>query len=251
MYKDLNLFELYLLSQQYPQDYDYIFYCIIDLLKPLINKNTYKLNYKFTEDLRQELLMSIHKVIINRRFTLKLYKTFNFNSSIKYTFNKSSDESLLINFIVSSKHNYLTYIRAHLSCLNFYFFGISLYFFVGQIKFINYMSKVIKNRTIDFGKQIAKAKQEKYSSKYIEDYSDKNKLTEINIRDILNDYLSKLSVSERHFIESFIEGNHFLKQKEVAIKFKCSCQWVSYRWNLIREKYGPIKEIINKKNKKS
>lgn len=196
---------------------EYLFNNIIKDINYIIKKHLNKVDSNYKEDIYQEILMSIYKVI--NKFKIKTL---------------NNDLTYLNNFI--DKYQ----IKNNLQIDLLYEYNL----FCNENQFRKYIDKTclfIKCKYIrDNEKHLNKVSLNTIVEENIEliDLVKDNQKLFANIN-VLEDILKK---EEIDFISSFIEGGRILTQKEVASKLGISQQLVSYRFNKIKKK------LINKKN---
>lgn len=175
---------------------------IIKDINYIINKNLKKIEKKHKDDLKQEILMSIFKVVNN--FKIKTLNT---------------DLSYIDNFKEKYKHetNYNLEEEYNLFC--------------NENQFRRYIEVLCKNKVIDF---IRKEKHENVIS--LNNLVDENN----ELLDMIKDEEIKekeitYSSKDLEFLNHFIEDDRILTQKEVGEKLGISQQVVSYKIKKIKK----------------
>ena len=177
---------------------------IIKDINYIINKNLKKIEKKHKDDLKQEILMSIFKVVNN--FKIKTLNT---------------DLSYIDNFKEKYKHetNYNLEEEYNLFC--------------NENQFRRYIEVLCKNKVIDF---IRKEKHENVIS--LNNLVDENN----ELLDMIKDEEIKekeitYSSKDLEFLNHFIEDDRILTQKEVGEKLGISQQVVSYKIKKIKNNF--------------
>lgn len=176
---------------------------IIKDINYIINKNLKKLDKEYKDDLKQEILMSIFKVVNN-------FKIKNLNADLSYIDNFKEKYKNETNYNFEEEYN----------------------LFCNENQFRKYINILCKNKVIDF---IRKEKQENIISlnRLVDENTELLELIkEKEIKDIKILYSSK----DLEFLNNFIEENRILTQKEVAKKLGTSQQVISYKIKKIKEK---------------
>ena len=176
---------------------------IIKDINYIINKHLKKLEKNNKEDLKQEILMSIFKVVNN-------FKIKTLNADLSYIDNFKEKYKNETNYNFEEEYN----------------------LFCNENQFRKYIDLLCKNKVIDF---IRKEKQENIislNSLVNENTELLELIKEKEIKDIKIQYSSK----DLEFLNNFIEENRILTQKEVAKKLGTSQQVISYKINKIKKK---------------
>ena len=167
---------------------------IIKDINYIINKHLKNLEKNNKDDLKQEILMSIFKVVKN-------FKIKTLNADLSYIDNFKEKYKNETNYNFEEEYN----------------------LFCNENQFRKYIDLLCKNKVIDF---IRKEKQENIISlnKLVDENTELLELIkEKEIKDIKILYSSK----DLEFLNNFIEENRILTQKEVAKKLCVSQQAVS------------------------
>lgn len=176
---------------------------IIKDINYIINKHLKKLEKNNKDDLKQEILMSIFKVVNN-------FKIKTLNADLSYIDNFKEKYKNETNYNFEEEYN----------------------LFCNENQFRKYIDLLCKNKVIDF---IRKEKQENIISlnRLVDENTELLELIkEKEIKDIKILYSSK----DLEFLNNFIEENRILTQKEVAKKLGTSQQVISYKINKIKKK---------------
>lgn len=176
---------------------------IIKDINYIINKHLKKLEKNNKDDLKQEILMSIFKVVNN-------FKIKTLNADLSYIDNFKEKYKNETNYNFEEEYN----------------------LFCNENQFRKYIDLLCKNKVIDF---IRKEKQENIISlnRLVDENTELLELIkEKEIKDIKILYSSK----DLEFLNNFIEENRILTQKEVAKKLGTSQQVISYKIKKIKEK---------------
>ena len=176
---------------------------IIKDINYIINKHLKKLEKNNKDDLKQEILMSIFKVVNN-------FKIKTLNADLSYIDNFKEKYKNETNYNFEEEYN----------------------LFCNENQFRKYIDLLCKNKVIDF---IRKEKQENIISlnRLVDENTELLELIkEKEIKDIKILYSSK----DLEFLNNFIEENRILTQKEVEKKLGTSQQVISYKINKIKKK---------------
>ena len=175
---------------------------IIKDINNIINKHLKNLEKNNKDDLKQEILMSIFKVVNN-------FKIKTLNADLSYIDNFKEKYKNETNYNFEEEYN----------------------LFCNENQFRKYIDLLCKNKVIDF---IRKEKQENIISlnKLVDENTELLELIkEKEIKDIKILYSSK----DLEFLNNFIEENRILTQKEVAKKLCVSQQAVSKKLKKIKK----------------
>lgn len=181
---------------------------IIKDINYIINKNLKKLDKEYKDDLKQEILMSIFKVVNN-------FKIKTLNTDLSYIDNFKEKYKNLTNYNMEEEYN----------------------LFCNENQFRKYIDILCKNKVIDF---IRKEKHENVIS--LNNLVDENN----ELLDMIKDEKIKekeiiFSSKNLEFLNHFIENDRILTQKEVAKKLGISQQAVSKKLKKIKK----IKNFFN------
>lgn len=181
---------------------------IIKDINYIINKNLKKLDKEYKDDLKQEILMSIFKVVNN-------FKIKTLNTDLSYIDNFKEKYKNLTNYNMEEEYN----------------------LFCNENQFRKYIDILCKNKVIDF---IRKEKHENVIS--LNNLVDENN----ELLDMIKDEKIKekeitFSSKNLEFLNHFIENDRILTQKEVAKKLGISQQTVSKKLKKIKK----IKNFFN------
>ena len=175
---------------------------IIKDINYIINKNLKKIEKKHKDDLKQEILMSIFKVVNN-------FKIKTLNTNLSYIDNFKEKYKNEINYNLEEEYN----------------------LFCNENQFRRYIEVLCKNKVIDF---IRKEKHENVIS--LNNLVDENS----ELLDMIKDEKIKekeitYSSKDLEFLNHFIEDDRILTQKEVGEKLGISQQVVSYKIKKIKK----------------
>lgn len=224
----MGIFEKYIKYIESFGNKDFLFEDFVYQLNPLINFYLKKFKSLDKYDLRQDILMKLHKVLENNRFKINILSEIINDDSTNKDYNffvekykkTSTSNQTIYNNRKSSKEDYNIYID-------------SIKDFIGNIKLINFLDNTINNLCIDIWR---KKKENKIFFLDIEVVDKRESIyKKIKVENILEEYKDLLSESDYRYITQFIEVGKVLTQKELAIKIGVSHQSVSKR----------IKKIIN------
>lgn len=185
------------------------------------------------EDFIQEVLMKLYDILINQRINLNHFRIVN----RKIIFDNIYDAALLDKFIALSMENKILYNESALSEEHYIRFVREFATFVGKIKIISYLDKMIKNHLINFKK--------KHIFRHVE--------FEESGFPVYNNYLRLLdeietshhlfSRIERRVIEILKNTGFQATQKEIANELQVSQQFISKVLRIIKNK---LKDIWSK-----
>jgi len=182
------------------------------------------------EDFIQEVLMKLYDILINQRINLNHFRIVN----RKIIFDNIYDAALLDKFIALSMENKILYNESALSEEHYIRFVREFATFVGKIKIISYLDKMIKNHLINFKK--------KHIFRHVE--------FEESGFPVYNNYLRLLdeietshhlfSRIERRVIEILKNTGFQATQKEIANELQVSQQFISKVLRIIKNKLKDI-----------
>ena len=174
---------------------------IIKDINYIINKNLKKLDKEYKDDLKQEILMSIFKVVNN-------FKIKTLNTDLSYIDNFKEKYKNVTNYNMEEEYN----------------------LFCNENQFRKYIEVLCKNKVIDF---IRKEKHENVIS--LNNLVDeKNELLDIIKDEKIKEKEITFSSKNLEFLNHFIENDRILTQKEVAKKLGISQQAVSKKIKKIK-----------------
>lgn len=175
---------------------------IIKDINYIINKNLKKLDKEYKDDLKQEILMSIFKVVNN-------FKIKTLNTDILYIDNFKEKYKNVTNYNMEEEYN----------------------LFCNENQFRKYIDILCKNKVIDF---IRKEKHENVIS--LNNLVDeKNELLDMIKDEKIKEKEITFSSKNLEFLNHFIENDRILTQKEVAKKLGISQQAVSKKIKKIKK----------------
>lgn len=174
---------------------------IIKDINYIINKNLKKLDKEYKDDLKQEILMSIFKVVNN-------FKIKTLNTDLSYIDNFKEKYKNVTNYNMEEEYN----------------------LFCNENQFRKYIDILCKNKVIDF---IRKEKHENVIS--LNNLVDeKNELLDMIKDEKIKEKEITFSSKNLEFLSNFIENDRILTQKEVAKKLGISQQAVSKKIKKIK-----------------
>ena len=174
---------------------------IIKDINYIINKNLKKLDKEYKDDLKQEILMSIFKVVNN-------FKIKTLNTDLSYIDNFKEKYKNVTNYNMEEEYN----------------------LFCNENQFRKYIDILCKNKVIDF---IRKEKHENVIS--LNNLVDeKNELLDMIKDEKIKEKEITFSSKNLEFLNHFIENDRILTQKEVAKKLGISQQAVSKKIKKIK-----------------
>lgn len=175
---------------------------IIKDINYIINKNLKKLDKEYKDDLKQEILMSIFKVVNN-------FKIKTLNTDLSYIDNFKEKYKNVTNYNMEEEYN----------------------LFCNENQFRKYIEVLCKNKVIDF---IRKEKHENVIS--LNNLVDeKNELIDMIKDEKIKEKEITFSSKNLEFLNHFIENDRILTQKEVAKKLGISQQAVSKKIKKIKK----------------
>lgn len=175
---------------------------IIKDINYIINKNLKNLDKEYKDDLKQEILMSIFKVVNN-------FKIKTLNTDLSYIDNFKEKYKNVTNYNMEEEYN----------------------LFCNENQFRKYIEVLCKNEVIDF---IRKEKHENVIS--LNNLVDeKNELLDMIKDEKIKEKEITFSSKNLEFLNHFIENDRILTQKEVAKKLGISQQAVSKKIKKIKK----------------
>ncbi len=229
------------------EEKNFIFECIIEELNYLLKYYQKKIKAIYQDDLKQELLVTILKVInefnIQQKikFDQSLFNQKNFDILNKYHF-QNINTVFNNNYLKDFTDKYgIKLVKKAFSNKKYYQKFIDIFnLFCIRNQFISYVKKALNNSYQNFNKSIKRNRMFKMNSLNIVIFENVEIIdliidkSEANLDiSIFDDYLSK---DEKAFINLFIFEGRVLTQKEVAEIIGITQQAVSKKFNKIKRK---------------
>ncbi|KFZ26209.1 MAG: hypothetical protein KQ78_01560 [Candidatus Izimaplasma bacterium HR2] len=231
-----------------------LFEKIINDMTKIIKNESLKVLSQFREDLKQELLMKLFKILQNEFITINDdFKILDIDNSLLLDFLQKEN-----NYIIDFNNNYLKkfYInilmasdlnRESSQTENLKLIKKDFYYFVGEIKIRKYLRVVCINFRIDFNRRIDKYIQNCNLSlnchndneiEYLDLIADKRIVSDTT--EIPEGYQKYLTIREQKFIKEYIQ---FENQKAYAEHLGVSQQYISKKLKIIRNRLREQKVI--------
>lgn len=226
----MKLYHLFVTFYNMPEQREEIFSEIVSCINPLISKYSRFIEKSLRDDFVQEVLMKLHKILINEKIKLHHFRVVGTN----IIFENAYDAGLLSKFIAQSKDNERLYLESLLSRQHFERFISALAEFVGQVKLISFLDKMIKNLSIDFRKQ----------HKFLDiEFKESDFPVYDNYYRLINEIKTNLYLFadfERKVLEIILSSKFTVTQQDIADELKVSQQYIAKIFKIIREKLKNI-----------
>lgn len=218
---------------------DLVFQEIVIIMTPLINAQVSKINRIYTQDLKQELLLTIYKVLLKFKLDKELISKNLKLIEIKSIYDTVISHKYYDSFKLKYQYNISVYTSNEddlVKVIN------EFYLFCCENKFKKYMKLALNRKVIDFIRKYKINFETKIISLNSVSENDEEELLYkiIDKSSLINyqktDY-SLLSTKDIEFLDLFYVDNKKLTEKEVAKILGVSQQAVSKRLNKIKNKF--------------